>query len=435
MSTYKSVQFIAWEIYTGPVYGTDGNAYDYAGIQRNGADRRLDVRSQCIDISARVEFTRLAVEQAFAAADPSRDVLKIFVAPEFLYRGSGGAYLHDLMNGWESSPFPELPEPYCNTWSGLFGELQGLVEDDKFEDWIFVFGTAVSAAFDVKDGDSVKAYLDGMESVMCMNSSLIQCGGSKYKDKCYVTQKHLKSSIDFIKFQINMLPIHYHENVQPFTPEFIALLDNLTVREGGATFYFPHICHLDGNCVKFGIEVCLDHACSGRHNAYGRLRAADQRVDIQLVPSGGMRLMPDSVYLLPEEGEREFSYVFGCDGCSTLDSMFYAAHIQLWNQLADEKCNPVTEVNNSLDPNDTTHFKLPDIVNFSIGLPGEPDYEEISVNGSQLWRSMEPFDPRTPNLDESLLGTWPSGSGFVRVLPAEKLNPNGTVIQEWPADA
>ena len=85
MPNYSKVQFIAWEIYTGPVY-QNRLADHYPGIAPALGDRRWDVLSQCLDISARVQFTKKALDAAYESADQDENTLKVFMAPEFLYR-------------------------------------------------------------------------------------------------------------------------------------------------------------------------------------------------------------------------------------------------------------------------------------------------------------------------------------------------------------
>lgn len=62
-----------------------------------------------------------------------------------------------------------------------------------------------------------------------------------------------------------------------------------------------------------------------------------ERVDIQLVPSGGMKLNRNSICLLPAKGNRQYSYAFNCDGLLNLRCTEYGSHVQLWNQA--EECN------------------------------------------------------------------------------------------------
>lgn len=429
MPGYSKVQFIAWEVYTGPVHDMRGFAIEYGGIKSQTGDRRWDIVSQCVDISARIEFTKAAIAKAHSKADPDEDTLKIFMAPEFVYRG-GGAYVHDLINGWETSPFPNLPAPYSGEWGGLFGGLKDLVADDKFKDWIFVFGTAVSAFFQVRNGKALNEPEGGSLPATCINASLIQCGGALHRHDCYVSQKHLKSAIDFITLRETAYTVHKNDDVEPFTPASLALLeDNMTATEGGAVFAFRHIRHMDGRRVKFGIEVCLDHVCCDRNRMGGRLCNSQQRVDIQLVPSGGITLNETSVCLLPPDGDRFESYAFNCDGLITLSGREYGTHVQLWNQSADGTCTHLEDIDNGSDPEDSENVPIePTVVSVPTVPPLPERYKQNQIRGDLLWASLVEIDCMHPNYDAVLFRQWPSGPGFVRVLAARPLSPTGPAV-------
>src|SRR5829696_6438266 len=113
MPNYTDVQFISWEIYTGPNRGgpppwrnnTPGTSYTGLGITNDG---RLDIEGQILDLRERVQYTYKAMETAHDSANRRPSTLKVFMAPEFLYRGRGGAYIHDLINGWETKPPSEF---------------------------------------------------------------------------------------------------------------------------------------------------------------------------------------------------------------------------------------------------------------------------------------------------------------------------------------
>jgi hypothetical protein len=55
--------------------------------------------------------------------------LKVFMAPEFFFRGINGAYDIALV-------------------SEIFTDLRAFTKDVKFKDWLFVFGTVIAASFD-----------------------------------------------------------------------------------------------------------------------------------------------------------------------------------------------------------------------------------------------------------------------------------------------
>ncbi|GMH59006.1 hypothetical protein TL16_g02737 [Triparma laevis f. inornata] len=89
-----------------------------------------------------------AIETAYASADNSDDVLKIFVAPEFYWRGPEGAYdaMGLLQAGGEFNAISEICE-----------RLTTVVSAEKFKNYIFVFGTIIAATpKSLKEGESEK---------------------------------------------------------------------------------------------------------------------------------------------------------------------------------------------------------------------------------------------------------------------------------------
>lgn len=434
MPNYSKVQFIAWEIYTGPIYNDWDDAVSYPGISRAQGDRCWDVLSQCLDISARVQFTRLAVETAYENASREEDTLKIFMAPEFLYRGAAGAYLFDLLNGWKgpaAANLGQLPAPYDRDWGGLFGELRALAADEKYRDWVFVFGTAVGAAFKRANGMTVVNPDSSMEyPVKGWNLSLIQCGGDTEEQRgaCYFTQKHLKSGIDFIGFNVSHPGPHIFtdENTDHTTAPDKIILDRLILENplpcevGGSLFRFPHIRNGDGKMIQFGLEICLDHMqtevpCGAKTNVTGRLAINGEAVNIQLVPSCGMSLHESSLALAPHDGPQNHSYAFNCDGLQ--------GHVQLWCGSAAGPGHPPQYLENIEDSFSTPgHIPVEGNIDLSgICLPAaalnalQIDLRHICAY--QLWSSHEVF-PTGGNSNQIF---WPQGAGFVRALIPQPL--------------
>jgi hypothetical protein len=334
MSNYDKVQFISWELYTGPfrVSTRPGTGW-YAGLLNPALDKRLDALGQCWDIEARIAFTADAIAQAKKKSDDSKSTLKVFMAPEFLYRGAGGAYLHDLINGWAAHAPAELalPAPYAGRWDGLFGGLRALVATPGFEDWVFVFGTALSASFPTAKAANGKYLLDPAAMGEIYNSALIQRGGAANGDSNYVSRKHYISPIDFVN-RLGAAIQHAPGNVLPFDPRAVIPADILGVTEGGAVFGLPGINDASGKPIDFGIEICLDHAQSGNNaNLFGRIRTAGQYVKLQLVPSGGLNLIDASIRLQPGGAATPRSYAFNCDGLNGLAGAAGGCHTQVWN--------------------------------------------------------------------------------------------------------
>lgn len=350
MSNYNKVQFISWELHTGPyIVTTDPDTGWpetgwYPGLLGPSADARTDALYQCWDIEARLAFTADAIGKAEAASDRSAKTLKIFMAPEFLYRGAGGAYLHDLIDGWEVHAPAEFsfPAPYSGKWTGLFGGLRALVAKPAYEDWLFIFGTALSASFPTAKASNNKYLLNPKAPGEIYNCALIQRGGAAHGSDNYVSRKHYISGIDFIHWN-GAVSQHKPFTVRPIDPRAVVPADVMGVNEGGAVFRIPSINDGNGKLIDFGIEICLDHALSGGNAAnFGRIRTADQYVKIQLVPSGGMSLVEESIRLQPAGAATPHSYAFNCDGLGNLNGSS-GCHTQVWNGANGAR--PVPAVN------------------------------------------------------------------------------------------
>lgn len=107
---YNDFQFIGYEIETGKYMGLDASANDEG-------DARSDFLGRC-------KIMAEAIDEAFKTADSRASTMKVFVAPEFYFRGLQGAYpawmLHEIID-----------------------ELRKHTKDPKFKDWLFVYGSAI----------------------------------------------------------------------------------------------------------------------------------------------------------------------------------------------------------------------------------------------------------------------------------------------------
>ena len=279
MSNYTHVQFISWEIYTGPnrgpqpwSMGKDGTSYTGIG-EENAVDNRLDFEGQIADITERLQFTYKAIEKAHELAAKNPTTLKVFMAPEFLYRGKGGAYIHDLINGWTKQPPDEFKLTGFDRFPGLFGYLMGFAADNnfdadgrylnRFKDWLFVFGTAISASFPARLKTNGGWVVDSTQMGEIYNTALVQRGGSLNMDDAYASRKRYIASIDFIKSQYRAKNFTLGDVVPA---DRLRLEPNESNREGSATFTINGINDKAGQPIVFGLEVCLDHSISTPRN-------------------------------------------------------------------------------------------------------------------------------------------------------------------------
>lgn len=115
---YDKVQFIAYRIQTGTYLGTDDKS-NFAGSVKQAAQH---------DLEGRCKIMTAAVEDAsgHAEIDPADTTLKVFVAPEFYFRGRLGAYPYDIV-------------------SNVLDELRKETKKGKYRHWLFVFGSAIGS--------------------------------------------------------------------------------------------------------------------------------------------------------------------------------------------------------------------------------------------------------------------------------------------------
>lgn len=91
------------------------------------------------DLGSRVHVMKAAIKQVYDSASIDKNptgesILKVFMAPEFYFRGRQGAYSLDLV-------------------STIMEQMAVETKDDKYKDWLFIYGTAISY---IKHEDSAR---------------------------------------------------------------------------------------------------------------------------------------------------------------------------------------------------------------------------------------------------------------------------------------
>ena len=154
-SKYKRVQGIGFQIYTGgaPAFinHTDGTSSlnpECVGRESYGqVVGEIAPMMQCyiglpdpmLDVRGRIEIMMDAVEKAYALADnDDPETLKIFIAPEFFWRGITGAY------SFQNDELPDDPS-FCGPICQILMGLEALVANERFENWMFLFGTIIAS--------------------------------------------------------------------------------------------------------------------------------------------------------------------------------------------------------------------------------------------------------------------------------------------------
>jgi hypothetical protein len=143
-SPYNKVQGLGFQIYTGSAPARlDDNSTNPECLHARDGKIAGDDLLQCYlghgdpiqDVQRRFEILKDTVERAYQLSDKSSETLKIFIAPEFYWRGSTGAYAMEDDEGRDN----------CGAICLILQQLEGLVAQERFEHWLFVFGTIIAS--------------------------------------------------------------------------------------------------------------------------------------------------------------------------------------------------------------------------------------------------------------------------------------------------
>lgn len=263
-------------------------------------DDREDMNQKCADM-------KKAIQSAYSLAGSGgskynrKDMLKVFVAPEFYFRGRNGAYDHAVVAGTEGIKDDGRVQPAQPGLVEIMAEEIGL---PQYNDWLFVLGTAVAAArysrfvckhagcqgkVVYKKGLSLKQEHQAKTIPQCSLDPAHTVGeqfavgqvdnvGFIFKEgECHTVTKELISGLDYEGNKVRLdgekltAVAETHLNDSKFQDE----------RMGGCIFT------IDG--LTIGVEVCLDHDASARNPSAGRLEHA-ANIQLQLIPSYGMSI-------------------------------------------------------------------------------------------------------------------------------------------------
>jgi hypothetical protein len=243
----------------------------------------------------------VAANDAIAAngiADDDR-TLKIFMAPEFYFRGRNGAYSPDIVY--------DLPAKMRKIGTGA----------GTYQHWLFIFGTAVSA-FEVTEHICATCPAGTKVRFDQNTSAWTEKGRSKTTPRCTVNPAH-KIKTKTYGAEVQNVALIQHGNVDhAIAKEYVSGIDykggQVTLREGrfkkknldtisplGSTDNPGNkpvesderlggsILTVDG--VTVGMEICLDHAHEDEGAPeMGRASHLAPTIQILLIPSYGMSI-------------------------------------------------------------------------------------------------------------------------------------------------
>jgi hypothetical protein len=288
--------------YLGPnmlYYGENNGLGSYVGLE--------DIEE---DIDARIEIMRAAINASASnsSVDNRSDTLKIFLAPEFFFRGPRGAYHADA---------PELLH--------IGEKLRRLVEHPRFTNWIFVFGSIIG----FNHNENLTAAVGGSgiaggnmtvgDLLDTYNFAIIQRGGPVGERHTHF--KRFISGIDFLSVAMNEPGAVVYPVMNLNSPDFNATLHPKgvvpkTVRQ--VEMLYPEMPEqaLEGfernlgttvsggftmAGVRFCLDICLDHARGVCAAALDKEKVAGGigHVQVQLIVSAGMSIEPKNTRVSP----------------------------------------------------------------------------------------------------------------------------------------
>ncbi len=311
--TYKDVQFIAYELNTAPANAKFIDGRLVGGTYLGLADNLQE------DITERCQLMLDAATAAFKNKKTSTDptVLKIFMVPEFAFRGPAGAYSMDQV------------QMVINT-------LQTYFIGEQWANWTFVFGTIVgqskidNEALDSLLSQTYNEAANGFYEVY--NVALLQSGGytdvTDAEKGANEVMKENMSGIDFMVKPTSGMDWRRVDHLPPLNPPGLGQEHQIINYDGLGIF--------QNNGITFGVEICLDHL-TGRLSA-SPANEGQPLVQVQLVPSCGASIQADAV-VAEDKG-----YIFNVDGNVNASSAAYEVLSKLPLASVEEDVVPSASV-------------------------------------------------------------------------------------------
>jgi hypothetical protein len=252
-----------------------------------------DMLDRCRDLKEAIRNAYTLVDR-MGTYNGDGTILKIFMAPEFYFRGKNGVYTHEVVHGREAQPDAKLPKV-----QGIMEVMSEEIDKEIYKDWLFVLGTAIAAT---ELTETVCKVCDGevkfVKDTVTFNT----------KPVCKANPKHATQEKSRGAFVENVALVKKQKETHTITKELISDNDyvnnHVTIegsrrmkvnpdagtnvptkfkdeRMGGCIFT------IDG--VTIGLEVCLDHRSRSASGSPGRLEHAGN-IQIQLIPSAGVTI-------------------------------------------------------------------------------------------------------------------------------------------------
>jgi hypothetical protein len=244
------------------------------------------------DIPSRIELVAsvLSIAKGHDKVQQSAaDTLKVFMMPEFFFRGKKGAYTMEQVQA-------------------VIKGLQDTVKGSEWKNWFFVFGTTLGYSY----SGAVDPLVDPQQDAEVYNFVLCQQGGfgddpNAGPEAARTVMKEELSGIDFVRLPTSKGGMPAPDDYQAFLLERVKHLDAAGTRGTSSEVSVKHYGGegiFDACGLTWGVEVCLDH-----DKSVHRLKSSTNlpNLNFQLVPSCGMSIVDESIVV-------KTGYVFHVDG-------------------------------------------------------------------------------------------------------------------------
>ncbi|KAL7541359.1 hypothetical protein ACHAXR_011319 [Thalassiosira sp. AJA248-18] len=200
-SPYTKVQTHSFQIYTGgaPAFtidestGEEKRNHECKGLHSYGRPEDsealqcyLGLEDTAKDVHRRLTIMSDAVDKAYDVSDKDVSTLKVFLAPEFYFRGLNGSFEFSTE---EEEEFGGECSDICHILKGL----ENIVAHKRFENWIFLFGTVIASQKLSKDEDFDYQFYNFAPLYKGFDPAK-----SKRIGKNFIVPKRYLSNIDFL---------------------------------------------------------------------------------------------------------------------------------------------------------------------------------------------------------------------------------------------
>jgi len=343
---YKRFQGLGFQIFTGgaPAFVTTTSSLDGTNTTKRNPECLRNVKSyghmegdiQCYlglkdngqDVQRRLDIMRSAVDRAYELASDDPTTLKIFIAPEFFWRGRNGAYAfesdaEEQANGAGS----------CGTVCQILQGLESIVEEERFDDWLFLFGTVIAS-------DTLPTE-DPFDYLFYNFAPLYKGGPASIKGgKRFLVPKRLVSNMDFLtprrSFNESMTVELTDKGVPVQEGEVSTVLNpyewNHNNYDNDMWAEYKHELHSIGyemieygwfllDRITFSVEICVDHDARRALTTYLANAASWSET---LIPSGGGSVSEGVEFVKIPNHQAQISLVSSAGMSVNIDSLALA---------------------------------------------------------------------------------------------------------------